>query len=58
MVVNQQFPSEHEVEGEDKERLRELGGEMSTHNKVERWYSEVTALDDFYRSNTVFLEVF
>jgi hypothetical protein len=57
MVVNHNFPSENEVEAEDNETLRELGGAMSTHHKVSTWYAEVTASDDFYRSNVVFLEV-
>ena len=57
MVVNHNFPSENEVEADDNETLRELGGAMSTHHKVSTWYAEVTASDDFYRSNVVFLEV-
>jgi hypothetical protein len=57
MVVNQQYPTENQVESEDNDRLRELGGAMNIHKKVEGWYSEMMAADDLYRSNVVFLEV-
>lgn len=57
MVVNQQYPSENQVESEDNDKLRELGGTMNIHKKVEGWYSEMMSADELYRSNVVFLEV-
>ena len=57
MAVNHYFPSEKQVDASENSELESLGDAMGTQKKVDKWYEEMTAGEDPYRSNVLFLEV-